>query len=224
MNAPRTGLLITFEGIDGSGKSTQATLLGARLAQTGRTVVSLRDPGATEVAERIRAILLDRRLTGLSPWAELLLYEAARAQMSEEMIQPALAEGKLVVCDRYYDSTTAYQGYGRRLDLEQVRQANRIGSCGVVPDATFLIDVELAEVGRRLAARSGDADRMEAASAEFHERVRQGYLQLAAQEPERIHVIPGDRPIELIHRHIWQLVISRFQRHLHLQRPGEESV
>ncbi len=221
---PQPGLLITFEGIDGSGKSTQATLLAARLSQTGAGVVTLRDPGATEVAERVRAILLDKSLAGLSPWAELLLYEAARAQMTAELILPALAVGKLVVCDRYYDSTTAYQGYGRRLDPEPVRQANRIGSCGVVPDATFLIDVELAEVNRRLAARSGEADRMEAAGAEFYERVRQGYLQLAAQEPERIHVIPGDRPIEVIHRHIWQLVISRFQRHLHLQRPGEESL
>jgi len=220
--AAQAGLLITFEGIDGSGKSTQAALFGARLARSGREVVTLRDPGATEVSERIRAILLDRSLSGLSPWAELLLYEAARAQMTDTLIQPALAAGQLVVCDRYYDSTTAYQGYGRDLDLEAVHQANRIGACGLIPDATFLIDVELAEVDRRLAARSGAADRMEAAGAAFHERVRQGYLRLAALEPERIYVIPGDRPVELIQRHIWQLFFSRFQRHL--QRPGEESV
>jgi dTMP kinase len=219
---PSSGLFITFEGVDGSGKSTQAALFCERLARAGGALLTLRDPGATAISERIRAILLDRGSSEMSPWTELLLYEAARAQMTEELILPALAAGRIVVCDRYYDSTTAYQGFGRQMDLALVHQANRIGSCGLVPDATFLIDTALDVVNLRLSSRAGDADRMEAAGDEFHERVRQGYLQLAGQEQERIHVIPGNRPIESIQSHIWQLFISRFQRHM--QGPGEESV
>ncbi len=214
------GLLVTFEGVDGSGKSTQAALFVERLAMAGVPLLALRDPGANAISEHIRSILLDRTLVGMSPWSELLLYEAARAQMTDEQIIPALAEGRMVVCDRYYDSTTAYQGYGRQLDLELVHQANRIGSCGLVPDVTFLIDVDLDVVHRRLSARDSAADRVEAAGLDFHDRVRRGYLQLAAAAPERIYVIPGNQPIESIQSHIWQLFINRFQRHLN--RPGEE--
>jgi len=215
------GLLVTFEGVDGSGKSTQAALFVERLAQAGVPLLALRDPGANAISERIRAILLDRSLAEMSPWSELLLYEAARAQMTGQQIIPALADGRMVVCDRYFDSTTAYQGYGRQLELDLVHQANRIGSCGLVPDVTFLIDVELEVVRRRLSARDSDADRMEAAGLDFHDRVRRGYLELAAAAPERVYVIPGNRPIEPIQRHIWQLFINRFQRHLN--RPGEEN-
>lgn len=220
---PQTGagLLITFEGVDGSGKSTQAALFAGRLEQEGVPLLALRDPGANAISERIRALLLDRALAEMSPWSELLLYEAARAQMTGQQIIPALAEGRMVVCDRYYDSTTAYQGYGRQLDLELVRQANRIGSCGLVPDVTFLIDVEMEVVRRRLSARASAADRMEAAGFDFQDRVRQGYLQLAAAAPERVYLIPGNRPIEQIQSHIWHLFINRFQRHLN--RPGEEN-
>jgi dTMP kinase len=215
------GLLITFEGVDGSGKSTQASLFLERIRQEGLIVLGLRDPGACPISERIRAILLDRSLAEMSPWTELLLYEAARAQMVDQLMRPVLDASHIVICDRFYDSTTAYQGYGRQMDLGLVQQANRIGSCGVIPDITFLIDVGPEAIGARLAARRGKVDRMEAAGVDFHARVRQGYLQLASQEPERICVIPGDRSIESIQRHIWQLFISRFQRQLN--SPGEEN-
>lgn len=214
------GLLITFEGVDGSGKSTQAELFHAQLKNHGIDLLALRDPGANRISERIRAILLDRTLEEMSPWSELLLYEAARAQMVEQMIKPALAVKQIVVSDRFYDSTTAYQGYGRGLDLALVQQANQIGACGLVPDATFLIDVEPAVVRKRLVTRRQKADRMEAAGEAFHSRVRQGYLAMAAAEPERIYVIPGDRPIAEIQNHIWQLFASRFQRHF--RGPGKE--
>ena len=137
------GFFITFEGIDGSGKSVQIERLLKYVRGEALAVAYFRDPGATQISERIRDILLDKNNIAMSPWTELLLYESARAQMVEELILPALRQNKLVLCDRFYDSTTAYQGYGRQLFLETVALANQIGSCGVTPDLTFLIDVDL---------------------------------------------------------------------------------
>ncbi|MCR4437805.1 MAG: dTMP kinase [candidate division KSB1 bacterium] len=202
-----SGLLITFEGIDGAGKSVQAEALRQWLeAAKQRAVLLLRDPGTSPIAEQIRRILLDRTNGAMSPWTELLLYEAARAQLVEECIKPALALGKVVICDRFYDSATAYQGYGRQLDLAAVMQANRIGACGLVPDLTILLDLDV-EVALQRKGRLA-LDRLEQEERAFHERVRQGYLALARAEPDRVKVVQGDRAVGTIAAEIRQLVTA----------------
>lgn len=154
------GTFITFEGIDYSGKSVQIKRLAEYLEQEGKTVVVLRDPGTTRISEKIRHILLDNDHHEMTKWTELLLYEAARAQMVEETIMPLLQEGSVVLCDRFYDSTTAYQGYGRQLDIMMVERANSIGSCGLVPELTLLIDLDVdAAVKRRLDAGQSASSR-----------------------------------------------------------------
>jgi len=218
MQAPQGSLggrLITFEGIDFSGKSLQAKLLSEKLCSVGCSVLQLRDPGATPISERIRSILLDKAHLEMSPWTELLLYEAARAQMVEQTIKPALKKGEWVICDRLYDSSTAYQGYGRQLDLGLVEQANIIGACGVVPDLTFLIDLDVRVALQRRQKSKRNVDRLESEGIQFQERVRQGYLETAKEELDRIHVIAGDRSVDRIHEEIWQIVNKRFQRELH---------
>ncbi len=205
--ASHRGLLITFEGIDFSGKSLQAEMFINRLRENGAEAIALRDPGGTPISEKIRHLLLDNRHNEMSAWTELLLYEAARAQMIEQAVKPALAQGKIVVCDRLYDSTTAYQGYGRQLDLTLVAAANRIGACGLVPDLTFLLDVPVAVAAERQRKLNRHNDRMESEGKPFQERVRQGYLHIAAAEPQRIRVINGDQPIEDIHHTIWALFL-----------------
>jgi len=158
----KSSKVISFEGIDQSGKSVQVKLFYERLQKENIASILLRDPGATRISERIRSILLDNDLVEMSPWTELLLYEAARAQMVEESIKPALEKNMVVVCDRFYDSSTAYQGYGRGLDLELVAAANRLGACGVVPDKTFLIDLEPEIAYQRKQNLDYEADRLEA--------------------------------------------------------------
>ncbi len=192
------GFFITFEGIDGSGKSVQIERLLKYVRGEALAVAYFRDPGATQISERIRDILLDKNNIAMSPWTELLLYESARAQMVEELILPALRQNKLVLCDRFYDSTTAYQGYGRQLFLETVALANQIGSCGVTPDLTFLIDVDLEVALARRKKNSGAADRLEREDRQFHERVRNGYLTIAKQEPERIKIVQGNATIDAV--------------------------
>ncbi len=200
-----TGRLITIEGIDGAGKSVQAAELCRWLESVkGRPAVILRDPGTAPVAEQIRGILLDPANGAISPWTELLLYEAARAQLVEECIKPALARGVVVICDRFYDSTTAYQGYGRQLDLAAVTMANRLGSCGLVPDLTILLDLDVPVALARKARVP--PDRLEQEERAFHERVRRGYLEIARTEPGRVKVVQGDRAVEAIAADIRQLV------------------
>jgi len=201
-----TGYFITFEGIDGSGKTAQAELLQKRLKEKLIPVVCFRDPGATAISERIRDILLDKGNILMSPWTELLLYESARAQMVEENINPALRENKIVICDRFFDSTTAYQGYGRQLDLETVALANRIGSCGLTPNMTFLIDVDVEIALHRRQKINEKSDRLESENIDFHERVRQGYLTIAGQEPDRVKIVKGNRTIDEVAEEIWNLV------------------
>lgn len=181
------GIFITLEGADGCGKSTQAGMLAEALAATGRELVRLREPGGTPISEKIRALLLDPANAEMVPECELLLYEASRAQLTREVIEPALARGAVVLCDRYYDSTYAYQAGGRELDDALVRRANLLGSCGVVPDRTLVLDLEPSVGYAR--ATAGGADRMEAEGLAFQERVRDAYLRLAAEEPERVRVI-----------------------------------
>ena len=181
------GVFITLEGADGCGKSTQASLIADALEASGREVVRLREPGGTPISEKVRALLLDPANDEMVPECELMLYEASRAQLTRQVIEPALARGAVVLCDRYYDSTYAYQAGGRALDDALVRRANLLGSCGVAPDRTLVFDLEPAVAYAR--ATAGGADRMEAEGLAFQERVRAAYLCLAATEPARVRVV-----------------------------------
>ncbi|HWI41266.1 MAG TPA: dTMP kinase [Verrucomicrobiae bacterium] len=194
-------MFITFEGIEGCGKTTQLRLLAGKLRQEGRRVLTTREPGGTPVADSIRAILLDAANTSLVPLAELLLYAASRAQHVAEVIRPALQEGSVVLCDRFTDATVAYQGHGRGLDLQLISSLNHTASCGLVPDLTVLIDCPV-ETGlrrafARIAATAGDREeRFEQESVDFHRRVREGYLELAHLDPARFLVVPGGGSVE----------------------------
>jgi dTMP kinase len=189
------GRFITFEGMDGCGKTTQLRLLGHALREQGVEVVETVEPGGTEIGRKIRRILLDPANAEIHPRAELLLYFASRAQNVEQVIRPALAHGRTVLCDRFTDSTLVYQGCGRGLDPQIVVELDRIACQELKPDTTFLIDIDpetsLARAKRRN-QRAGPAEsRIDEESAAFHERVRRGYLKLAAAEPERFIVIDG---------------------------------
>ncbi|MBS6400632.1 MAG: dTMP kinase [Atopobiaceae bacterium] len=188
------GLFITLEGADGCGKSTQAAILADRIAATGREVVRLREPGGTAVSEKIRALVLDPENSEMAPECELLLFEASRAQLVRQVIEPALARGAVVVCDRFYDSTFAYQAAGRSLAEPTIRAANALGSCGVAPDRTLVLDMDT-DAALSRATRDG-ADRMEAEGAAFQRRVREGYLRLVAEEPHRVRRVDAAGTVE----------------------------
>jgi dTMP kinase len=192
---------ITFEGIEGCGKSTQVQLLARRLGDAGHKVTVTREPGGCPIADQIRKILLDAGNSAMTPLAELLLYAAARAQHVREVIAPALAVGGIVLCDRFTDATVAYQGYGRKLDLGVIDQLNRLAAAEVRPDLTILLDCPI-EVGlgraisRINSTQGAREERFELESLQFHERVRAGYLHLAKEEPARFVVIDGAASIE----------------------------
>lgn len=197
--APRAGLLVTFEGGEGSGKSTQVELLARWLVEEGHDVTTAREPGTTAVGEAVRRFLLEEAPDAIAPEAELALFLAARAELTAEIIAPALAAGRIVLVDRYGDSSVAYQGYGRGLDPEVVRQANRWATRDLAPDLTFLIDVPVEAGGKR---RERPPDRLERVEAAFHERVHDGYRRMAQREPERFCVINGTEPIDSIQTEI----------------------
>ncbi len=190
------GLFITLEGVDGCGKSTQLTHLVKALESVGREVVQLRDPGSTRLSERIRLLLLDPANEDMSDECELMLYEAARAQLVREAIEPALARGAVVVCDRFCDSTLAYQAGGRGLPTEMIRQANAIGSCGLVPDITLVFDLDPTEALAR--GTQEGADRLEGQGPSFMQRVRAAYHDIARQEPERVSIIDASGSVEVV--------------------------
>lgn len=181
------GVLVTLEGVDGCGKSTQAELLARSLERAGREVVRLREPGGTPLGEKIRSLLLDPANTDMSDECELLLYEASRAQLVRTVVEPALARGAVVLCDRFFDSTYAYQYGGRGLDESLVRRCNVLGSCGLMPDLTLLFDLDPRFAHER--ATRGCADRMEAEGLDFQRRVREAFLRAAALEPGRFVVV-----------------------------------
>jgi dTMP kinase len=204
------GLFITFEGIDGSGKTTHLKLLHAHLLQKGVDVVLAREPGGTEVGESIRQILLHSKTTGLWPVSELLLYYASRHQNLFENILPALERECWVLCDRFADASMAYQGYGRGIDLEFIRQLSRLVIDQHQPDLTILIDLEpalaLARARRRNQKGTVDEGRFEQEPLEFFERVRQGYLAIARENPQRVRMVDGDQPVEAVHPNILELL------------------
>ena len=189
------GLFLTFEGGDGSGKSTQAALLEEWLRSQGRTVVRTREPGGTDVGDEIREIVLHRRCH-ITPRAEALLYAADRAQHVSTVVRPALARGEIVLQDRYLDSSVAYQGVGRELEADEIRRLSLWAAEGLLPDVTVLLDLDVAIGRSRLDESRTRYDRLEAEAAEFHGRVRDAYLTLAAAEPERFLVLDAALPVD----------------------------
>ena len=187
------GVFITFEGGEGSGKTTQLQARLRYLRGRGWEAIETRDPGGTPIGKQIRTLLLDCGNAGMVPAAELLLYEASRAQLVREVIRPALTAGRAVLCDRFIDSTVAYQGYGRGLDLALIARLSALATDGLCPDVTFLLDLEpavgLRRAGRRVAEQNARRDRIEEEVLTFHQRVRAGYQMIATAEPERVIVV-----------------------------------
>jgi len=202
----RTGKFITFEGGEGCGKSTHVARMAERLRAGGRTVLTLREPGGTDLGEEIRHILLrHKKMDGMVAEAELLLFCASRAQLVREVIQPALEAGAVVLADRFFDSTTVYQGVGRRIDAEKVALINRfaIGDC--LPDLTLVIDLD-PRIGLARARGRELFDRMENQALDFHQRVRQGYLDLVRREPSRVKLVDGSASLDEVSAQIWSLI------------------
>ena len=194
-----TGTFVTFEGPDGSGKTTQIQNAAATLRRRGYPVVTTREPGGTEIGNAIRALLLDHKHVAMSSRGEALLFSAARAQLVDEVIRPALSRGEILFCDRYADSTLAYQGYGRSQDLGELRRLTRFATGGLTPDLTIYLDLDPAiGLSRKQADCDDDWNRLDAETLSFHQRVRRGYLQLAAEEPNRWLVIDATQSINRI--------------------------
>jgi len=198
-------MFITFEGLDYSGKSTQVQLLSDRLSLQEHRVLVLREPGGTDIGEKIRKMLLDKSNTGMTEASELFLFSASRSQLIQEVVLPALEGGMVVICDRYYDSTTAYQGFGRGISLDVIMAINQYATGGLSPDLTFFLDIPIREIDKRMNTAKRNKDRMESNSIEFYERTRDGFLQIAKTEP-RYRVIDGLQPIDDLHEIIWQNV------------------
>jgi dTMP kinase len=207
------GKLISFEGSEGSGKSTQISRLAAHLQKSGRDVISTREPGGTEIGEQIRNIIVhNSKGEEMCAETELLLFTAARAQLVREVIAPALTSGKIVLSDRFLDSSTVYQGIGRNLAADPVNQINRFAVGNVMPDLTIVIDVPTEVSLARLKQRASDLpDRMERENIDFYKKVREGYLVLAKGMPERFVVVDGTKSEEVIEKKIWAEVKARIE-------------
>lgn len=203
------GLFITFEGIDGCGKSTQCELLRNYLESLGRDFIFVREPGGTVIGEHIREILLDKKNSGMTPRTELLLFEAARAQITDEVIKPALESGKTVICDRFFDSSSAYQGMARGMGMDFVSSLNMAATGGLKPDVTFFFDISAEEALARRGKRGEASDRIELAGLKFQEDVREGYLELAKNSDGRIVTLDATLGIEEIFELIKQTLEGR---------------
>jgi dTMP kinase len=202
---------ITFEGSEGSGKSTQADRLAARLQRHGLPYILTREPGGTPIGESIRELLqFAPHNSNMTSESELLLFEASRSQLVREVIKPALERGMCVIADRFFDSTTIYQGAARKLDREIIERLNAFAVGDCIPDITFVLDVDAATAEARMQHQPRRADRMEQQAAEFYERVREGYRKLAAHEPKRIILIDGSRNPDEIEKQIWKVLFCRF--------------
>ncbi len=200
-------MFITFEGIEGCGKTTQAKLLCEALVDREYSVVLTREPGGTPAAEELRSFLLKPREEKFPPFAELSVYEAARSFHVENLIKPSLKEGAVVICDRFIDSTLAYQGYGRGIDLSLVERLNQEATGGLKPNLTVLLDLPVEEAFRRISERR--KDRIESENLKFHQRVRQGFLEIARREPERFLVVDGRKEVGELHTLILSEVLRR---------------
>ena len=199
------GLFITFEGTDGCGKTTQIEMLKDYFEKQGRTVLLTREPGAKGLGTKLREILLNYD-GEVSPVCESFLFLADRAQHVDTIIKPAVARGEIVLCDRHTDSTVAYQGYGRELDIEQIKMLNNIATSSLKPDLTFIFDIDIDTAQKRVGKNK---DRMESAGIEFFKRVRNGYLEIAKQEPERVKVLDGSKSIETIHNELLEILQTK---------------
>ena len=191
-------MFVTFEGSEGSGKSTQIELLAESLRGHDHAVVTTREPGGTSIGEQVRDCLHDIENTRMTAAAEVLLYSASRSQLVKEVIMPALAQGQIVLSDRYADSTLAYQGFGRQLDLETLVRITNFATGGLIPDMTLFLDVDVKAGLARRTVGQAEINRMDLQEIEFYERVRTGYLTLATQEPERWIIIDANRPVDEI--------------------------
>lgn len=200
----KKGLFITFEGADGCGKTTQMELLAEYLQKTGKDVVLTREPGGKGLGEKVREILLNYE-GDVSDRCESFLFLADRAQNIDTIVKPAIEQGKIVLCDRHTDSTIAYQGYGRGLDIQEINMLNNLATGGKKPNLTFVFDIDVNTSMKRVGAKK---DRLESAGIEFHNRVRSGYLKLAQQEPERIKVIDATESVEQIHNQVTKIFNS----------------
>jgi dTMP kinase len=196
------GLFITFEGIDGCGKTTQIELLTEQLKKNHQDFIVFREPGGTKIGEKIRHILLDNGNMAMEAKTELLLYSASRYQLSKQKLIPEIKEGKVVICDRFYDSTTAYQGYGRGLDINFINSLNKFATDRLVPDLTFFIDISLQERKKRI--RNDQLDRLESEQNHFHERVREGFLKICKNNEDRFVKINGEKSVKEISNIIWE--------------------
>lgn len=205
-------MFITFEGPDGSGKTTQITLLAAYLREQGFPVLTTREPGGTTIGDQVRTCLHDVGNTEMTAETEILLYSASRAQLVQEVIRPALAEGQIVLCDRFADSTIAYQGYGRGLDLDALAFITRFATGGLNPDLTVLLTLEAEHGLRRRETDGAEMNRMDLQAAAFYRRVQEGYEALAAAEPERWVVVDADRPAAAVQQDVQAIVSERLQR------------
>lgn len=204
------GTFVTFEGGEGAGKGTQLHLLRSRLDQLGISHVDVREPGGTKISEHVRSLLLDPEIQNFSPRAELLLYGAARAQIVDEIIEPALASGQNVLCDRFYDSTSAYQGSARGLDRIFIATMRTYATNGLNPDLTVYLDIDPG-IGLERATDQG-ADRIEQESIEFHRRVRKGYRAIGATEPERFKVIDASGKPDEVEALVWEHIGPLFMK------------
>jgi dTMP kinase len=203
-------MFITFEGIDQSGKSTQCQLLKEYLQSRGFNVLLIREPGGTKISEKIRDLLLDKENDNMRGLTEFLLYSSSRAQLVDEVIKPALALKKVVICDRYADSSAAYQGFARGLGIDMVEQISQVATYGVTPDLTIFVDIPIQLAFDRLKARGKLSDRIEAEGNQFFELVRQGYLQIATRHKNRFKVVDGTDDINSIEQKIRSLIVERF--------------
>lgn len=204
-------MFITLEGPEGSGKTSQIEPLADFLRQRGHDVITLREPGGSDIGEQIRAVIMAMKNTAMHPRTEILLFLASRAQFVEELVQPALQAGKWVLCDRYADSTLAYQGYGHQVDLGVLRQLLQFATGGLKPDLTLLLDIETEAGLARKRSAGGEWNRLDAYPPEFHQRVRQGYLELTRQEPERWAVVDAGQPVEVVQSALRRAILARLK-------------